>query len=415
MTTDPGSAPTKTTSRGAGPLTTVFHTPEFCATDRWTDIGTPALSSSICMPPNFMQYFGNKAGMYSPAICPDGYTDGCTFPTALPSVEDGTPLYGGPLLAGETARLCCPTGYTCYTGPQTAPEMPYSRCISAARSSRTYVESHVTHTTRNMVYAIQVRWQESDLSILETDPTVPGSTFTEPTATTTPDPGDGDGGPAHMPFHLILAIAIAVLLFLILLGIVAWLVWRRHFWKQQVIHRELASTPDLRKGGEAHFDHSAAGLANQDEPTPLLARPTPAFSRPTTSSYVVSPLTPAASEMDADMLPSIHEAPADARPRMELEAREEAQELPAMSFGPVELEGSTPGDMIQPQPPRSPLQQQQQQQEGAYTTSKSGGEAVGDEKSPNGGADGGMTRRRKSLGVNRTTQANPPPPYSDES
>ncbi|KAK8087763.1 hypothetical protein PG997_002724 [Apiospora hydei] len=409
MTTDPGSAPTKTTSRGAGPLTTVFHTPEFCAPDRWTEIGTPALSSSICMPDNWMQYFGNKAGMYSPGICPDGYTEGCALPTALPSVESDTPLYGGPLLAGETARMCCPTGYTCYTGPQTEPEKPYSRCISAAHSSRTYVESHVTHTSRNMAYLIQVRWQESDLSILETDPTMPGSTFSGPTATATatPNPGDDDGA-GHMPFHIILAIAIALLLFLILLGIVAWLVWRRHFWKHQVIHRELASTPDLRKGGEAHFDHSAAGLASREEPTPLLDRPTPAYSRLTTSSYVVSPLTPATSEMEADMLPSIHEAPADAQPRMELEAREEVQELPAMSFA-VELEGSTPADLIQPPPPRTPSRQQHQE-EGAYSTSKSDGDAVGDEKSP-----GGATRRRKSLGTNRLTQANPPPPYSDNS
>ncbi|KAK8043739.1 hypothetical protein PG994_012577 [Apiospora phragmitis] len=313
ITTDPGSPPTKTTSRGAGPLTTVFHTPEFCDPQRWTDVGTPALSSSICMPPNFMQYYGNKAGMYSPGICPGGYTDGCALPTALPSVEDGTPRYGGPLLAGETARLCCPTGYTCFTGPATAPDIPYSKCISAAQSSRTYVEDHVTRTTRNMVYAIQVRWQESDLSILETDPTVPGSTFAGPTATSTPNPGDDEGSSSGLPIHIVLAIVIALFLFAVLLGIVAWLVWRRHFWKQQVIHRQLASTPDLPKGGEAHFDRQSTAAAGEPQ-MPLLTGATPAFSRPTTG--IVSPLTPTtASEMDA-VLP-IHEADADARPWME--------------------------------------------------------------------------------------------------
>lgn len=409
-TTDPGSVPTRAAS-GAGPLTTVFHTPEFCGPGRWTAIGTHPLSSSICMPPNFMNYYGNRGGMYSPGICPDGYTEGCTFPTALPAMEDGTPLYGGPLLAGETARICCPTSYTCFTGPQTFPETPYSKCISVEHSSWTYVESLTTHTDLNLVYAIQVRWQSSDLSNFETDPTVPGSTFSGPTATSTPPPEDDSK--SHLPFQAILAIVIALILFIALMAIVAWLVWRRHFWKQQVIHREkTASTADLlSKSGEANNLNDSA-----ERGTPL-AQPAPAFSRPGTSlsGYVVSPMTPAPGDAH-----TIHEAPADSRQPMELEVLEEAQELPApMSFGPVELEGSMPTDWAPPpqsqpqqQPqPRTPTQQQQQQ-EGAYTTSKSdGSDAVGDEKSPGGSS---AARRRKSLGVNRlTTQSNPPPPYQD--
>ncbi|KAK7923571.1 hypothetical protein PG985_007642 [Apiospora marii] len=412
-TTDPGSVPTRAAS-GAGPLTTVFHTPEFCGPDRWTDIGTHPLSSSICMPPNFMNYYGNRGGMYSPGICPDGYTEGCDFPTALPAMENGTPLYGGPLLAGETARICCPTSYTCFTGPHTYPDTPYSKCISAGHSSRTYVESLTTHTDRNLVYAIQVRWQSSDLSNLETDPTVPGSTFSGPTATSTPPPDDDSR--SHMPFQAILAITIAVILFAALMAIVGWLVWRRHFWKQQVIHREkAASTADLlAKSGEANNLHDSA---DRDPP---LAQPAPAFSRPGTSlsGYVVSPMTPATGGAPS----TIHEAPADTRQPMELEVLEEAQELPAsMSFGPVELEGSLPADwapsqsQAQQQPqPQTPTQQQHQEQEGAYTTSKSNGSdaAGGDEKSPGGSS---VTRRRRSLGVNRlTTQSNPPPPYKDE-
>ncbi|KAK7705267.1 hypothetical protein SLS64_008104 [Diaporthe eres] len=35
-----------------------------------------------------------------------------------------------------------------------------------------------------MAFALQVRWQESDLSILATDPTVPGSTYSAPSAAT---------------------------------------------------------------------------------------------------------------------------------------------------------------------------------------------------------------------------------------
>ncbi|KAK7968841.1 hypothetical protein PG988_007914 [Apiospora saccharicola] len=408
-TTDPaGHAPTRV-APGAGPLTTVFHTPEFCGPERWTDIGTPALSSSICMPHNFMAYYGNKAGMYSPGICPGGYTEGCAFPTALPAMSDGTPLYGGPLVAGETARICCPMEYTCYTGPQAYMGIPYSKCISAGHSSRTYVESLTTRTEQNLAYAIQVRWQSSDLSNFETDPTVPGSTFSGPTATNTP-PNDDSSGP-HLPWNIIVAIVIAVILLVALLGIVGWLVWRRHFWKQQVIHREkTASTHDLL-GNSADEANSSDRYAMADRP---LTHPAPALSRPATSlsGYVVSPMTPAVSEMNADFPPTVHEAPAEAWRPMELEVVEEAQELPAsrMSFPPVELEGSMPTDW-------APPAQSQSQQKGAYTTSKSdgdgSGDAVGDEKSA--GGDGSVTRRRKSLGVNRlTTQSNPPPPYKDE-
>lgn len=285
--------------------------------------------------------------MYSPGICPMGYTDGCALPTALASMLSGTPQYGGPLLADETARVCCPTSYTCFTGPGASPDIPYSKCISAGHSSRTFVESQVTHTTRNMAYAIQVRWQSSDLSNFETDPTVPGSTFSGPTATSTTTPND-DGTGSHLPWNIILAIVIGLILFAALLGIVGWLVWRRHFWKQQVIHRETASTQDLLKGGEANSDHAMA-----DRELQSLTQPAAAFSRPATglSGYMVSPLTHAVSEMNADVLPCVHEAPASARQPMELEVLEEARELPAsMSFAPVELEGSMPAAWVPPVP-----------------------------------------------------------------
>ncbi|KAK8096220.1 hypothetical protein PG999_014242 [Apiospora kogelbergensis] len=405
-TTDPSDAPT-TTERGAGPLTTVFHTPEFCEPGRWTDLATPPLSSSICMPPNFMQYFGNRAGMYSPGICPMGYTAGCAYPTSLPSTDNGKQLFGGPLLAGETGQICCPTSYTCYTGPQTFPDMPYRKCISAGASSRTFVEDRVTHTSRNMVYAIQVRWQSSDLSKFETDPTVPGSTFNGPTATSTPDPGDD--GPPRLPLNIVIAICIAVFLIALLLGVVAWLFWRRHFWKQQTIHRQLASTPDL---SESHFRDQQHSESSPTQPTAIFTRqPRAPFSRPGTE-MTVSPLTPGGNGMDDRLGSTIHEVDANTRPWLELETREEVQELPSTSFA-AELEGSTPASA-------RILQQQRQQrlekETEAYTTSTTsqGEEAATDEKSAfGGGTDGSVTRRRKSLGANRLTQQNPPPPYGD--
>lgn len=74
------------------------------------------------------------------------------------------------MLQGETVRVCCPTGYTCLLNDPYS----YSKCV------------HTTDASE-LAFALQVRWQESDLSILATDPTVPGSTYSAPsTATATP-------------------------------------------------------------------------------------------------------------------------------------------------------------------------------------------------------------------------------------
>ncbi|KKY39635.1 hypothetical protein UCDDA912_g00339 [Diaporthe ampelina] len=142
---------------GAGPLTTVFTTPDFCASLYWTDTATPPLSSLVCMPPKFHVLYDYSFGFYSPGICPTGYSKGCDFPNAIARTDDGGMVYyGGDVLEGETVRVCCPNGYTCLLNDQLA-------------------------------FALQVRWQESDLSILATDPTAPGSTYSAPsTATATP-------------------------------------------------------------------------------------------------------------------------------------------------------------------------------------------------------------------------------------
>ncbi|ORY58114.1 uncharacterized protein BCR38DRAFT_353317, partial [Pseudomassariella vexata] len=165
------AAATTSSQRGAAPLTTVFTTPDFCAPLYWQDTVTPALSSSICMPPNFQQYWVYKWGFYSPGICPTGYTEGCAFPSSLAISDNGTPFYGGPIVTGETARICCPTGYTCLTGTAYS----YSKCIST-ESWTTYWTTDYSNSVKQTtelatVFGLQVRWRESDLSILETDPT----------------------------------------------------------------------------------------------------------------------------------------------------------------------------------------------------------------------------------------------------
>lgn len=75
--------------------------------------------------------------------------------------------YGGPVLEDESVQLCCPTGYQCLASGSSS----YSRCVATTDAS-------------DFVYGIQVRWQESDLSILQTDPTVPGSKFSTPATIT---------------------------------------------------------------------------------------------------------------------------------------------------------------------------------------------------------------------------------------
>ncbi|KAK2006310.1 hypothetical protein LZ32DRAFT_487788, partial [Colletotrichum eremochloae] len=156
-----------TTQRGAAPLTTVFTTPDFCNSKYWTDTITPPLSSIVCMPTSWHQVFDYSWGFYSPAICPSGYTEGCAFPTSLAITSPNGDIYlGGPVIAGETARLCCPTGHTCYTDTSA-----YSKCIST-QPTTTFRDSNNQPTSQlALVYAVQVRWQQSDLSILQTNPT----------------------------------------------------------------------------------------------------------------------------------------------------------------------------------------------------------------------------------------------------
>ncbi|KAK1994534.1 hypothetical protein LX36DRAFT_530990, partial [Colletotrichum falcatum] len=158
-----------TTKRGAAPLTTVFTTPDFCNSKYWTNTATPPLSSVVCMPTSWHQVYDYSWGFYSPAICPSGYTEGCAFPTSLASTRaDGAIGLGGPVIAGETPRLCCPTGYTCYSDTSA---YAYSKCIST-KPTTTFFDSDNKPTSQlALVFAVQVRWQESDLPILQTNPT----------------------------------------------------------------------------------------------------------------------------------------------------------------------------------------------------------------------------------------------------
>ncbi|KAK8011428.1 hypothetical protein PG990_010393 [Apiospora arundinis] len=234
MTTPTDDLPTTPPSRGAGPLTTVFTMPDFCHTPWWTFPATPAVSSSVCMPGNWVDYYGNRSGFYSPGICPQGYTEGCYLPTSAARFsEDGKPWNGGSILAGETARICCPAGYQCYEDLTTDNAVRWRKCITTAANPLTTLTRIIdgtttaTTTTPALAFGIQVRWQSSDLSILETDPTVPGATYTGKPHR--PGEGDGNGSSNSGPSTAIIVVGVVVPVMSLILGIIAFLYWRHHY------------------------------------------------------------------------------------------------------------------------------------------------------------------------------------------
>ncbi|KAK8869393.1 hypothetical protein PGQ11_007971 [Apiospora arundinis] len=83
-------------SREAGPLTTVFTTPDFCGPSMWHYPATPALSC-----PQRQEIEWVPLRLMLGAICPMGYTKGFLLPTSLASRSNGTPFLGGVLAPGE--------------------------------------------------------------------------------------------------------------------------------------------------------------------------------------------------------------------------------------------------------------------------------------------------------------------------
>ncbi|KAK7985052.1 hypothetical protein PG996_005708 [Apiospora saccharicola] len=352
---------TVTVHREAGPLTAVFTTPDFCAPGRWRYTDVPALSSSICMPPNFNRYHAYKYGFYSPGICPMGYTEGCAFPKTLARTINGTPFFGGTLMAGETARICCPTGYTCYTGSDE--RKTYSECIAASKTTflgYDYAsQTYLTTVTDALAFAIQVRWQSSDLPHLETDPTVPGSKFEGPMPTATGDatgglsaaqagsvssmgnaeetgaaagPGTGNDGRMGIPTGAIIAVGVAVPLISVLLGFLAFFLWRRRYKRNYVKPMEDTGSQELSPPVESE---GKSGFLRDGVPSSALVSPmtprTVGFGSSTTEldSGTVN-------EMDAT---TINELDPDSHPWMELETREQVAELPSTFVAEL------PGDM----------------------------------------------------------------------
>ncbi|KAF6832419.1 hypothetical protein CMUS01_06945 [Colletotrichum musicola] len=361
MTTTTETNNPLTTQRGGSPLTTVFTTPDFCKELYWTDKATPPLSSIVCMPTSWKQVYDYQWGYYSPGICPMGYTEGCAFPTSLASSKDGNVRLGGPVIEGETARLCCPTGHTCYTGT----DWPYSKCQSTVPTTTYYDLDNNLITKLATVYAVQVRWQASDLPNLETDPTVPGATYSGPrstsvsggitgatvsptgtgtagtaatgmsgagstissaTARTTPEGSNGEStsGEGGISVGTTIAIAVGSVVGTLAMAFLAFMIW----WRRRK-RREASNN----NHSDAHSDASgppimAAAHKTSSSKTSLdLMSPRTATSG---SATMVAPHSPTlATQLDSTTL-------------MEMETMERPQELPEDNYV-VELEGDMPG------------------------------------------------------------------------
>ncbi|QDS75756.1 hypothetical protein FKW77_008595 [Venturia effusa] len=147
----PATATFRTSSSTCSPspvaaLTSIFTPPADCPSPLST--WRPS-----CLPTKYSEYWTGTCSLsisyYSPGICPSGYT-------GQPRPTDFAPGFGGPPLSPEeTAAMCCPPPYKistafCWNGPSSA-------------------------------YGLQVRWQSSDLSVLETHPLSPGVKYTSST------------------------------------------------------------------------------------------------------------------------------------------------------------------------------------------------------------------------------------------
>ncbi|OTA99604.1 hypothetical protein M426DRAFT_27353 [Hypoxylon sp. CI-4A] len=127
-------------------LTTVWTPSPGCfsvSTRSLTDIDIFWSANPECGPPGYSSYFDTF--YYSPAICPSGYSIGCS------RYEDNQ---GPSVEPTETAMLCVMSGYSC---------APYEWNYYATNSDSSYEQM-----------MIEIRWAESDLSILETHPLTPG-------------------------------------------------------------------------------------------------------------------------------------------------------------------------------------------------------------------------------------------------
>ncbi|KAK4150090.1 hypothetical protein C8A00DRAFT_46442 [Chaetomidium leptoderma] len=121
----------------------------------------PTTGPASCDPPSWRTNIA-RAGFhyYSPAICPRGFVVGPNCGVTKTRTDEGFPA----IAPGETAAYCVPIGLTCTTDITDfrGGVWGFAREASTAGALVTVGP------------AIQIRWVEADLSMLETHPLTPG-------------------------------------------------------------------------------------------------------------------------------------------------------------------------------------------------------------------------------------------------
>ncbi|KAK6857515.1 hypothetical protein PG995_006342 [Apiospora arundinis] len=236
-----------------------------------------------------------------------------------------------------------------YQGPQYRRRQIYNQCISTGSLStfEAYdygAHSYITSTAAAKAFAIQVRWQRSDLSKLETDPTAPGFRYPTPKAAPSMAPSrvsvvttgpaatkgtldDGDLPRDGLSKESIIALSTALPLASLVLGTLAYFVWNRRHYRTQQSEKSTTDECEGMSGFLRDGQQSAASVS------PLT---------PCTTDFETNSMAEldhgTVSEMDAEK--PTYEADPDAHPWMELEAWERMQELPHMFV--ADLEGNQP-------------------------------------------------------------------------
>ncbi|KAK8081677.1 hypothetical protein PG996_000458 [Apiospora saccharicola] len=120
----------------------------------------PTAGPASCELPNWKDNIAaHGIRYYSPAICPSGFFIGPNCGVTKTRTNEGFP----PVTAGETVAYCVPSDFTCTT------DTTDFRGGVWGFATATAPEAQVT-----VAPAIQIRWRDSDLSILQTHPLTPG-------------------------------------------------------------------------------------------------------------------------------------------------------------------------------------------------------------------------------------------------
>ncbi|KAI6367967.1 hypothetical protein MCOR25_004756 [Pyricularia grisea] len=331
----------------AGLLTTIWTPP--CPDGpmtTWDSNWTKSLK--VCMPTNYKDiYYNGNVGYYSPGICPSGYTSAC---------RRYNTHQGPPLEAEETAVLCAPSGYTCN------PDQGVSNAWH-------------TQTADKSAPMIQVRWQASDISTLETHPLTPGlrptlqtrtsQGWTTPTATTSPGhaPDTGSDSARAMQGSTIAVIVIGSVLGVLILAMII-LAFLRYSWacfrrgKEPVSGPEMsfhqAGSPSQGAGNQASHPYDGSRNAEAGAPHTTYYSPSHIGQKPpivgTEAQAVASPdrhddTVTVASDQDAQatqLFSSLFEMPADGLQQRPPAPPAEASASPPMDV-PLGMTGGQEG------------------------------------------------------------------------